>query len=492
MSGKAGYIYKEGAKVLNWKKRFLVCEKDKITYYVKDNMKDKKGEIAVRTITDVKPFKEYKSRKFVFGIVTTTGRTFYVQGSDQENTQSWVNYINILIGKGAPTTTSTPTPTPVASAGPSTTASATVSAGNSGNNNNVSTGGKAPQPAPAGHETKIQTPQAKVGLDDFIHLKVIGRGGFGRVLLVKKRDTGKVYAMKELKKSTIAARGEIFHTLTEKSVLSKMEHPFLAKLHWSFQTADKLYFILDFINGGELFHHLSREKRFNEERARFYAAEIIAGMEHLHKNGVIYRDLKPENLLLSNKGHIIMTDFGLSKEGLNSNESSTSTFCGTPEYLAPEIIEGSDYTKAIDWWSVGTLIYEMLTGLPPFYTEEEEQMYQKILTADLVIPSFFSPEVADLIKKFLQRDPAARLQEPEHIRSHPWFAPIDWNKLENLELEPPFKPNVKSSEDVGNIDDEFLQEDVNAEDEDEDGGKVAVKKDDFYNFTFQAQDAGQQ
>jgi len=194
-------------------------------------------------------------------------------------------------------------------------------------------------------------------VDDFRKIKVIGKGGFGRVLLVEKKDTKKVYAMKILKKGVIAARGEIEHTRTEQSVLSKLDHPFLAKLHWSFQTDENLYFVMDFINGGELFHHLSIEKRFTEDRAKFYTAEIISGMEYLHSHGVIYRDLKPENLLLSHKGHVIMTDFGLSKEGLYYDER-TSTFCGTPEYLAPEIIKGEDYTKAIDWWSVGTLIYE--------------------------------------------------------------------------------------------------------------------------------------
>jgi len=289
--------------------------------------------------------------------------------------------------------------------------------------------------------------------------------------------------MKILKKAVIAARGEIEHTRTERSVLAKLDHPFLAKLHWSFQTDECLYFVMDFVNGGELFHHLSIEKRFTEDRARFYVSEIVSGMEYLHKAGVIYRDLKPENLLLNGQGHIVMTDFGLSKEGLHAKDARTATFCGTPEYLAPEIIKGDNYTKAIDWWSVGTLLYEMLTGLPPFYTEDEENMYHKIMTADLVIPPFFSPEVSDLIKQFLIRDPAQRLQDPAKIRAHPFFASLDWEKLESCQIVPPFKPEVKSEDDVGNIDDEFLQEDVDAADED-DEPKGGVKKDEFMGFTF--------
>jgi len=206
-------------------------------------------------------------------------------------------------------------------------------------------------------------------------------------------------------------------------------------------------------------------------------------MEYLHKAGVIYRDLKPENLLLNGQGHIVMTDFGLSKEGLHAKDARTATFCGTPEYLAPEIIKGDNYTKAIDWWSVGTLLYEMLTGLPPFYTEDEENMYHKIMTADLVIPPFFSPEVADLIKQFLIREPTQRLQDPVKIRSHSFFSSISWEKLESLQIVPPFKPEVKSEEDVRNIDDEFLQEDVDAVDEDEEP-KGGVRKDEFMGFTF--------
>jgi len=327
-----------------------------------------------------------------------------------------------------------------------------------------------------------QQPQQPLTEDDFVQLKVIGRGGFGKVLLVRKKDNNRVYAMKILKKGVIAARGEIEHTRTEKSVLAKVDSPFLAKLHYSFQNDDNLFLVMDFINGGEVFHHLSNEKRFTEDRTRFYAAQIVIGIEYLHNMGVIYRDLKPENLLLSAKGNIVMTDFGLSKQGLQAADSRTATFCGTPEYLAPEIIKGEEYTKAIDWWSVGTIIFEMLTGLPPFYTEDEENMYTKIMTADLDFPQYLSPDVIDIISKFLRRDPLQRLQIASEIKEHPWFRAIDWVKLVNLEIEPPFKPNVKSLEDVSQIDDEFLNEDLNAEEDD--GPKTDAGKNAFVDFTF--------
>jgi len=247
---------------------------------------------------------------------------------------------------------------------------------------------------------------------------------------------------------------------------------------------------MDFINGGELFFHLSREKRFTEQRTKFYAAEIISGMEYLHKAGVVYRDLKPENLLLNAQGHIVMTDFGLSKEGLMAQDDKTATFCGTPEYLAPEIIQGKDYTKAVDWWSVGTLIYEMLTGLPPFFNDDEENMYQKIMTAELAIPSFFSAEVGDLIRRFLVRDPVQRLQNSEDIKAHPWFRDLNWAKLEACEVTPPFKPDVKNVDDVRNVDAEFLDEDVCEDPEnDADTPKGVAPKDAFVGFTFAAADA---
>jgi len=488
ITGKSGYIFKEGAQMKNWKKRFLVIERDKLSYYTKDNLKDKKGEILIRTIREVKSFREYKSRKYVFGIVTTTGRTYYVQGSDEENINSWINAINVLIGKGQTNGAGEQ----AASAGLTSNGSSSNLKANAAPTTVTTTRAVESQNGVQKQPTQAQTKEddRKVSLDDFVQLKVIGRGGFGRVLLVKKKDSNKVYAMKVLKKKLIAHRGEIEHTRTERSVLSKLDHPFLAKLHWSFQTEDNLYFIMDFINGGELFHHLSKEKKFSEDRAKFYAAEIISGMEYLHKAGVIYRDLKPENLLLSHKGHIIMTDFGLSKEGLHTSDSRTGTFCGTPEYLAPEIIKGEDYTKAIDWWSVGTLIYEMLTGLPPFYTEDEENMYQRIMTADLVIPSHFSAGVADLIRGFLRRDPKDRLQDADDIRGHQWFSDIDWDKLEKLEINPPFVPNVESPDDVNNIDEEFLTENVEDDFDDDEEMKGPVKADAFGGFTFQANDAG--
>jgi len=245
---------------------------------------------------------------------------------------------------------------------------------------------------------------------------------------------------------------------------------------------------MDFINGGEVFHHLSNEGSFSEDRSKFYTAEIVLGLEYLHDHGVIYRDLKPENLLLNHEGHVIITDFGLSKEGMEDPESTTKTFCGTPEYLAPEIIKGERYTKAVDWWSLGTLLFEMMNGLPPFYVRDnEELMYEKILYAPLSIPDTFSEDAKDIIQKLLDRDPIKRLSDPDLIKQHPFFKTIDWTLLENKGISPPFVPDVQSPEDLGNIDQEFLEESIGSDDEGKTKKNKPKDSEEFMGFTYQKQ-----
>jgi len=266
--------------------------------------------------------------------------------------------------------------------------------------------------------------------------------------------------MKVLNKNMIVQRQELEHAKAEKSVLQKLVHPFLVNLNYSFQTPDKLYFVMDYVNGGELFFHLQHDKRFTEDRARFYLAEIACGLEYLHVNGVLYRDLKPENLLLTADGHICMTDFGLAKEGLVSDDERTGTFCGTPEYLAPEVLDGQKYGKPVDWWSFGTLMYEMLTGLPPFYCQDVQKMYQKIMSATLNLPSFFSTDAKDLVERLLDRSPETRLSDPAQVKAHPWFKSIDWEKLVVKEINPPFLPRVKDAASTEMVDKAFLKEPV--------------------------------
>jgi len=310
-------------------------------------------------------------------------------------------------------------------------------------------------------------------------MKVIGRGSFGKVMLVKKKDTGQVYAMKVMRKENIIAKNQVTHTKDEKNVLERIKHPFIVKLHYAFQTPEKLYMILDFVNGGELFFHLKKCGKFSEKRVILYAAEIASALMHLHSNGFVYRDLKPENLLLDASGHIVITDFGLSKE--IKGEEGTHTFCGTPEYIAPEVLTGEGHSFPVDWWSLGTLIYEMLTGLPPFYSEVTSEMYQKIVNGDLIFPQDMSDNACDLLSGLLERDPDDRFGG-EELMAHEWFAKIDWKLLIEKKIEPEWKPPVKDAFSVDQIDDYFLQEPA------EDSivkKKVQVQANDaFVGFTF--------
>lgn len=312
---------------------------------------------------------------------------------------------------------------------------------------------------PFGEQFKKSNPQLSV--DDFELLKVIGKGSFGKVMQVRKKDTGKIFAMKVLKKAQLVARKQVAHTKTERKVLEDISHPFVCHLKYAFQTESKLYMILEFFNGGELFFHLKNEGRFPEERAKFYAAEIVCALECLHQHTIVYRDLKPENVLLDADGHIRLVDFGLSKEGVTATQL-THTFCGTPEYLAPEVIHGGGYGLPVDWWSLGTLLYEMLTGLPPFYNQNLHVMYEKIIRAKLHYPAYLSANARGILQALLDRNPKTRLgsiNDANDVKNHPFFEGIDWNKLVRLELPTPFKPTVVDGHlDVGNVDEEFKRE----------------------------------
>lgn len=299
---------------------------------------------------------------------------------------------------------------------------------------------------------------SSIGLDDFTLLKVIGKGSFGKVMLVRKIDTRKVYAMKVLHKANVIKRNQVEHTRTERNVLEYIRHPFIVTLRYAFQTRMKLYFVLDYCPGGELFFHLGNAGRFDESRAKFYAAQITLALQYLHDLGIVYRDLKPENVLLDGDGNVALTDFGLSKEGINDNVSAHS-FCGTPEYLAPEILTRSGHGRAADWWSLGALLYEMLTGMPPFYSRVRKRLFAKILKASLHLPRYFSPLAKSIVTGLLERKPENRLGSKDDaagIKSHPFFKDIDWNLLFQKKLRPPFRPVVSNlATDTANFAAEF-------------------------------------
>eukprot|EP01121_Diplochlamys_sp_Union-15-3_P009082 TRINITY_DN2450_c0_g2_i3.p1 TRINITY_DN2450_c0_g2~~TRINITY_DN2450_c0_g2_i3.p1 ORF type:complete len:421 (-),score=96.71 TRINITY_DN2450_c0_g2_i3:80-1342(-) len=299
----------------------------------------------------------------------------------------------------------------------------------------------------------------KVSKDDFELLTVIGRGSFGKVMQVRKKGTNEIYALKVMRKDAIIQKKQVTHTKDEKAILQQIAHPFIVKLHYAFQTKDKLYMVLDYINGGELFFHLKKEGKFNVDRVRLYAAEIASAMAHLHSLGIVYRDLKPENILLDKDGHVVITDFGLSKIIPKDSKEGTHTFCGTPEYLAPEVLCGQGHSHAVDWWSLGTLIFEMLTGLPPFYSKNINVMYQKILSAQLAFPSYVDDDAKSLLEGLLERDVNKRFRA-EQVRVHPFFKDIEWEKLYKREIEAPWKPGVKSATDISQIDEYFTKEEA--------------------------------
>jgi serine/threonine protein kinase len=312
-------------------------------------------------------------------------------------------------------------------------------------------------------------PIAAVTLSNFELLKVLGKGSYGKVILVRKKtghDSGSLYAMKVLKKEHVMKKKQVAHTRTERSVLGSIRHPFIVRLHYAFQTGEKLHFVLDYCSGGELFFHLQKHGRFPPKLALFYTAELALALGELHQHGVVYRDMKPENILLDDLGHVQLADFGLSKEGIKSGEKGTRSFCGTPEYLAPEVLERKGHGFAVDWWALGALLYEMITGLPPWYSRDRQKMFACIRGAPLQFPGYVIGELKSLIADFLVREPTNRLggrgEDVNEIKEHPIFRNVNWGALVRRETKPPWKPpaqnisaSFKNSYDVSNFEQTF-------------------------------------
>lgn len=307
-----------------------------------------------------------------------------------------------------------------------------------------------------------RTDRKHYGPDDFQILRLIGKGTFGQVYQVRKKDTKRIYAMKVLSKKVIVQKKEVAHTVGERNILVRTatsDSPFIVGLKFSFQTPSDLYLVTDYMSGGELFWHLQKEGRFDENRAKFYIAELILAIQHLHNNDIVYRDLKPENILLDANGHIALCDFGLSKANLTKNDT-TNTFCGTTEYLAPEVLlDEAGYTKMVDFWSLGVLVFEMCCGWSPFYAEDTQQMYKNIAFGKVRFPKdTLSVDGRNFVKGLLNRNPKHRLgaiSDAEELKQHPFFKDIDWNALSNKLITPPFKPKLKSETDVSYFDPEF-------------------------------------
>ncbi|XP_032397717.1 protein kinase C epsilon type isoform X1 [Etheostoma spectabile] len=289
-------------------------------------------------------------------------------------------------------------------------------------------------------------PQIKrMNLHDFVFIKVLGKGSFGKVMLAELKGSDEVYAVKVLKKDVILQDDDVDCTMTEKRILAlARKHPYLTQLFCCFQTKDRLFFVMEYVNGGDLMFQIQRSRKFDEARSRFYAAEVTSALMFLHRHGVIYRDLKLDNILLDVEGHCKLADFGMCKEGILDGVSTT-TFCGTPDYIAPEILQELDYGPSVDWWALGVLMYEMMAGQPPFEADNEDDLFESILHDDVLYPVWLSKEAVSILKAFMTKSPTKRLGcvaaqgLEEAIKFHVFFREIDWTLLEQRKIRPPFK-----------------------------------------------------
>lgn len=439
-TAKSGWLTKQGHIFRTWKKRWFVLEDQLLKYYKaadesssaaamadpgKVGDSDMKGCISIQgcKVAPLAPV-DAGGKSFCFQLTPLSNKIFLICAPDEEARDQWIKAIqaNAELRQGAPAAAQTPT-----EEGP-------------------------PEPQP--EEVANIVGKETVTLADFELLKVIGRGTYGKVMQVRRRDTSEILAMKVLKKENIFARNDpkdLQHTISERNVLALVNneaHPFILGLRYAFHTPAKLYYVLNFCNGGDLYYLLSRCKKFKEQQARFYASEVFLALQHLHKLGVIYRDLKPENVLLDSDGHVKLTDFGLSKES-----PTADTFCGTPVYLAPEIWMRKTYGFEVDWWSLGCVLYEMVCGLPPFWGDTIKDVYKKVINSTPKFPAI-SPECQSVIEGLLQREPAARLGGKDNgndIKEHEFFQPMTWDELLEKKVKPPFKSKSASQDDTNNF-----------------------------------------
>ncbi|OMJ76750.1 hypothetical protein SteCoe_23812 [Stentor coeruleus] len=285
-----------------------------------------------------------------------------------------------------------------------------------------------------------------INIRNFNLIKVLGQGSFGRVLLMEKKDTKKIYAVKTILKQKLYSTKKKRHALVERQVLANITSPFVVKLHYAFQSSEKLYLVLDFMQGGDLYYHITQYKCLSEEVAKFYAVEVILALEDLHNSNILYRDLKPENILMDNFGHVKLADFNLAKIIIDNEQ--TSTMCGTPEYISPEILKGSPHGREVDFWGLGCVIYEMIEGKSPFYASNYKKLFSKIINGTFNFSDKFSAAAMDLISQLLSVQVKSRLVSMEKIKAHDFFKNIDWEEAYMKKLTPPIIPEINGIHDV--------------------------------------------
>uniref|UniRef100_A0A1L8DLW5 non-specific serine/threonine protein kinase n=1 Tax=Nyssomyia neivai TaxID=330878 RepID=A0A1L8DLW5_9DIPT len=475
---KEGWLYKRGEHIKNWRSRYFVLRNDGTLMGYKtrpDTTSAPAERLNNFTVKDCQIMSMDRPKPYTFiirGLQLTTviERMFHVE-TDLER-QEWVDAIRFVANRLREIGDTSSVSTDLIDVDMASIAEDELSE----------------KFSVQGTSSVKASGKKKVTLENFEFLKVLGKGTFGKVILCREKSTAKLYAIKILKKEVIIQKDEVAHTLTENRVLRTTNHPFLISLKYSFQTADRLCFVMQYVNGGELFFHLSRDRVFSEDRTRFYGAEIISALGYLHSQGIIYRDLKLENLLLDKDGHIKIADFGLCKEDITYGRT-TKTFCGTPEYLAPEVLEDNDYGRAVDWWGTGVVMYEMIIGRLPFYNRDHDVLFALILMEEVRFPRSISQEARSLLNGFLVKIPSQRLgggpDDVKEIQAHPFFASINWTDLEQKKIPPPFKPQVTNDTDTRYFDSEFTGESVELTPPDGARPLGSIPEEPFPQFTYQ-------
>ncbi|XP_013194367.2 RAC serine/threonine-protein kinase [Amyelois transitella] len=459
---KEGWLHKRGEHIRNWRPRYFILfdNGDLVGYKTKPERSNYRDPLNKFTVRDCQIMSVDKPRPFTFTIrglqwTSVIERIFSVDTEkEREEWMAAIRFVSTQLGAGS--------------------AGGVLALAHDHDDSDIAQLG-----------TSFKDPR-RITLEKFEFLKVLGKGTFGKVVLSREKGTGKLYAMKILKKHLIIQKDEVAHTVTENLVLKKTKHPFLTALRYSFQTADRIFFVMEYANGGELFFHLSRERSFSEERTRFYGAEIVSALGYLHSEGIIYRDLKLENLLLDKDGHIKIADFGLCKVNITYGRT-TKTFCGTPEYLAPEVLEDTDYGPAVDWWGTGVVLYEMACGRLPFYNRDHDVLFTLILSEEVRFPRSISAACRSLLAGLLTKPPAARLGggpgDADEIMRHAFFAAVDWADLVAKKIPPPFKPQVDSDTDTRYFDSEFTGESVELTPPENELG--LIREETFAQFSYQ-------
>ncbi|XP_073769788.1 v-akt murine thymoma viral oncogene homolog 2, like isoform X1 [Danio rerio] len=438
---KEGWLLKRGEYIKTWRPRYFILKSDGsfIGYKEKPELTDQScAPLNNFSVEECQLMKTERPRPNTFMIrclqwTTVIERTFHVDSSDERD--EWMRAIQMVANGLQARDVDEPMEIKYSS----------------------------PSDALEDMEMCLSKSSSRVTMNDFDYLKLLGKGTFGKVILVREKASGMYYAMKILRKEVIIAKDEVAHTVTESRVLQNTRHPFLTTLKYAFQTHDRLCFVMEYANGGELFFHLSRERVFSEDRARFYGAEIVSALDYLHSQNVVYRDLKLENLMLDNDGHIKITDFGLCKEGI-TDEATMRTFCGTPEYLAPEVLEDNDYGRAVDWWGLGVVMYEMMCGRLPFYSQDHERLFEQIVMEEIRFPRSLSTHARALLTGLLRKEPKQRLgggpDDARDVMMHKFFSGVQWDDVLQKKLLPPFKPQVTSETDTRYFDDEFTAQSI--------------------------------